>query len=62
MVQCATEAVGLANTIRELGHEAHVRIWTDAAGARRLALRSGSGAIKQMQTKYIWLQQKKQRA
>ena len=26
-----SEAVGLANTIRELGHEAHVRIWTDAA-------------------------------
>ena len=27
-VRCATEATGLANTIRQLGHEAHVRIWT----------------------------------
>ena len=45
MVRCASEASGLANTIRELGHEAHARILTDPAGARGLALRSGSGAI-----------------
>ena len=57
-VRCASEAIGLANTIRELGHEAQVRIWTDAAAARGLALRSGSGAIKHMETKYFWLQQK----
>ena len=38
MVRCASEAIGLANTIRELGHEAQVRIWTDAAAARGLAL------------------------
>ena len=38
MVHCASEAIGLANTIRELGHEAQVRIWTDAAAARGLAL------------------------
>ena len=58
MVRCASEAIGLANTIRELGHEAQVRIWTDAAAARGLALRSGSGAIKHMETKHFWLQQK----
>ena len=58
MVRCASEAIGLANTIRELGHEAHVRIWTDAAAARGRALRSGRGAIKHMETKYFWLQQK----
>ena len=59
MVRCANEAIGLSNTIREqLGHEAQVRIWTDAAAARGLALRSGSGAIKHMETKYFWLQQK----
>ena len=53
MVRCASEAIGLANTIRELGHEAHVRIWTDAAAARGLALRNGSGAIKHMETKFF---------
>ena len=37
--------------------EDHVRIWTDAAAARGLALRSGSGAIKHMETKYFWVQQ-----
>ena len=47
MVRCASEAIGLANTIRELGHKAHVRIWSVAR-----ALRGGSGAI------YIWTQQK----
>ena len=57
-VRCASEAIGLANTMRELGHEAQVRIWTDAAAARGLALRSGSAAIKHMETKYFWLQQK----
>ena len=35
LVRCACETVGLANTIRELGREAHVRIWTDAAAAPR---------------------------
>ena len=32
----------MANTIRELGHEAQVRMWTDAGGA-----------IKHMETKYF---------
>ena len=58
MVRCVGEAIGLANTIRELGHEAHVRIWTDAAAERGLALRIGSGAIKHMERKKIYLQQK----
>ena len=57
MPRCASEAIGLANTVRDLGHKAHVRIWTDAAAARGLALRSGTGAIKHMETKYFWLQQ-----
>ena len=56
--RCASEAIGLADTIRELGYEAQVRIWTDAAAARGLAIRSGSGVIKLMETKYFWLQQK----
>ena len=56
MVRCACEAI--ANTIRELGHEAHVRIWTDAASARGLVLRSGSGAIRRVKTKCFGLQQK----
>ena len=58
MVRCASEAIGSANTTRELGHEARVRIWTDAAAARGWALRRGSGAIKHMETKYLWVQQK----
>ena len=58
MVRCASEAIGQANTTRELGHEAQVRIWTDAAAARGLALRRGSGAIKHMETTYFSLQQK----
>ena len=57
MVRCAKESIGLANTIRELGHQAQIRIWTDAAAARGLALRSESGTIKHMETKYFWLQQ-----
>ena len=58
MVRCAGEAIGLANTIQELGHQAQIRIWTNAAAARGLALRSRSGTIKHMETKYFWLQQK----
>ena len=58
MARCASEAIGLANMIRELGHEARGQIWADAAAARGLALRSGSGAIKHTETKYFWLQQK----
>ena len=46
MVRCSSEAIGLANTVRELGHEAQIRIW------------SGSGAIKQMETKFFCPQQK----
>ena len=57
VVRCASEAIGLANTSRELGHEARVRIWTDVAAARGLALRSGSGAINHVETKYFWPQQ-----
>ena len=58
MVRCANEAILISqHDIRELGHEAQVRIWTDAAAARGLALRSENGAIKHMK-KYFGLQQK----
>ena len=50
MMRCASKAIGLANTIRELGHEARARIWTDAAAARGLALRNRSGVIKHIET------------
>ena len=53
-----SEAIGLSNTTRERGHEAQTRIWTEAAAARGLALRSTKSAIKHMETKYFWLQQK----
>ena len=53
MVRCASEAIGLANTIRELGHKAQVRIWKDAIAARGLALRSGSGVFENMKAKYF---------
>ena len=63
MARCASEAIGLANTVRELGREARVRISTDAAALRGPAVRKGSGTIKHMETKNFWLQQKqKQRA
>ena len=61
MVRCASDAIGLANTPRELGHKPHVRIWTDAAAARVLALRRRSGAIQRKKTKYFRLQQKERR-
>ena len=47
------EAIGLTITARELGHKAHVRISTDAAAARGLPLRRGSGAIKRMEIKVL---------
>ena len=59
MVRCASEAIGLAYTVRELGHETHVRIWRGAAAARGVALRSGSGAIKHMETSTLCCSRKK---
>ena len=62
MVHCASECIGLANTIRELGHEAHVGTWIHAAAVRDQALRSG-GAMKHMEGQYFGLQEtEKQRA
>ena len=58
MVRCASEAIGLAPRYESWDTRPHVRISTDAAAARGLALRSGSGAIKHMEVKYFWLQQK----
>ena len=53
-----TLATWSSNTIQELGHQAQIRFWTNAAAARGLALRSRSGTVKHMETKYFWLQQK----
>ena len=60
MVRFASEAIGLVSTVRELGHEAHVRIWTDAAAAHGLARRSGSGAIRHMETKVLLAEAKRE--
>ena len=58
-VRCASEALGMAKTIRELRHKGQVRVWTDAAAAHGLALGGRSGAAGHNDTKYLWLRQKK---
>ena len=56
LVRCGSEAIGLANTKRLLGHEARLRIWSGrCCSTGGLVLGSGSG-IKHMGIKCFWLQ------
>ena len=34
LVRCASESIGMQETLRELGHAATMRLWTEAAAAR----------------------------
>ena len=52
LVRCASESIGMQETLRELGHVTAIRSWTDAAAARGLAMRAGAGQIKHMQARY----------
>ena len=57
LVSCASEAIGLRETLKDLQLSYSIRLWTDASAARGLALRTGAGQIKHMQATCCWLQE-----
>ena len=56
-VRCVGEAIGTRETLEETKLNYSIRLLTDASASRGLALRTVGGQIKQLQTKFYWLQE-----
>ena len=57
LVRAAAEGLGVQSIMRELGWDAKVRIWADAAAAKSIASRIGLGKVRHMEVKFLWLQE-----
>ena len=59
VVEGATRALGVQTAAKELGIEAGdlvIEVSTDSSGAKSFASRRGSGRVRHIETKWLWLQ------
>ena len=60
LVDGATRGIGVQTAARELGIVAeidHILLATDSSGAKSFASRRGSGRVRHIEVKWLWLQQ-----
>ena len=56
MVDGATRRIGMKTMLEELGVPVEVVLATDSSAAKSLGSRRGTGKIKDLETKWLWLQ------
>ena len=56
MVERATRGVGVKTMLKEMGIEASIVLSTDSSAAKSLRSRRGTGRIRHLETKWLWLQ------
>ena len=56
MVSGATRGIGLQDLAEELGMQAKINLHTDSSGAKAMASRRGSGRVRHIEAKVLWLQ------
>ena len=56
MVEGATRGIGVQTMLREIGIEAAIVLSTDSSAAKSLGSRRGTGRIRHLETKWLWLQ------
>ena len=56
MVEGATRGIGIQTMLRELGIHSSITLVTDSSAAKSLGSRRGTGKIRHLETKWLWLQ------
>ena len=56
MVEGATRGLGLKTLLKEIGIEVDISLFTDSTAAKSLGSRRGTGRIRHLETKWLWLQ------
>jgi hypothetical protein len=56
MVEGATRGIGVKTMLKEIGMKAEITLSTDSSAAKSLGSRRGTGRIRHLETKWLWLQ------
>ena len=56
IVEGASRALGVEALMDDMGMKGQVRIWSDSSAGRSISLRKGTGKMRHLQVKYLWLQ------
>ena len=56
MVEGATRAIGIKTMLEELGLKVNIVLATDSSAAKSLGSRRGTGRIRHLETRWLWLQ------
>ena len=56
MVEAATRAMGVKSLAEELGVTCEIVLYTDSSGAKSFASRRGTGKVRHIEVKWLWLQ------
>jgi len=56
IIEGASRALGVEALMDDMGMKGEVRIWSDSSAGRSISLRKGTGKLRHLQVKYLWLQ------
>ena len=56
MVEGATRGIGIKIMLEEIGVHSSIALCNDSSAAKSLGSRRGSGRIRHLETKWLWLQ------
>jgi hypothetical protein len=56
IVEGASRGLGVEALMDDMGMKGRVRIWSDSSAGRSISLRKGTGKMRHLQVKYLWLQ------
>jgi hypothetical protein len=56
LVEGASRALGVEALMDDMGMKGEVNLWSDSSAGRSISLRKGTGKMRHLQVKYLWLQ------
>ena len=58
IIKAASESIGVKNMIKECGGDIRIAIKTDSSAANGVTHRQGSGKVKHLEVRQLWIQEK----
>ena len=57
LVRAASESLGMQSLMRDMGWDAKIRLLVDSSAAKSLASRTEFGTLRNLEIKFLWLQE-----
>jgi len=56
IIEGASRALGVQSLMDDMGYECKIKMRSDSSAGRAISLRKGTGKVRHLQVKYLWIQ------